>query len=326
VINVPTRGIGDKTLGSLQMAARQTGTSPGEILLDLSVRGPDSAHSKTFTGRTAALLADFGALLSGWREAADSMALPALFDRILEDVRYQNYIEDESEEGQERWENVQELRRLAYEYQEKGLTSFLENLALVSDQDTLPERSEAPTLLTLHAAKGLEFSTVFIIGLDENLLPHSRARDDPEELAEERRLFYVGLTRAKNSVYLVRAERRSTFGSFEDSDPSRFIAEIPEGLMRRSAPNFTERREPLRRWDQPARWEGTTLAPKAPPPVRVRTLDQRYKPAMRVRHASWGEGIVINSAIRSGEEEVDIYFETVGFKRVLAAMAKLEVI
>ena len=126
------------------------------------------------------------------------MPLPALFDRILSDIGYQEYIDDDSEEGQDRWDNVQELRRLAYEYQDRGLTAFLENLALVSDQDTLPEHSDSPTLLTLHAAKGLEFSQVFIIGLDEGLLPHSRSLDDPEEMAEERRLFYVGLTRAKN--------------------------------------------------------------------------------------------------------------------------------
>ena len=102
-----------------------------------------------------------------------------------------------------------ELRRLAFEFQELGLVPFLENLALVGDQDTIPEQTDAPTLLTLHAAKGLEFNTVFITGLDEGFLPHSRSRDDPEEMAEERRLFYVGLTRAKDRLYLVRAEQRS---------------------------------------------------------------------------------------------------------------------
>ena len=104
-----------------------------------------------------------------------------------------------------------ELRQLAFEYEERGLNDFLENVALVSDQDTLPDAPEAPTLLTLHAAKGLEFSTVYIIGLDEGLLPHSRSFEDPEEMAEERRLFYVGITRAKNFLILVRAGQRSSW-------------------------------------------------------------------------------------------------------------------
>ena len=110
---------------------------------------------------------------------------------------------------------------------ERGLTAFLENLALVSDQDTLPEQASAPTLLTLHAAKGLEFGQVFIIGLDEGMLPHSRSLDDPEEMAEERRLFYVGITRARNKLYLVRADQRTTYGSFESSMPSRFLTRYP---------------------------------------------------------------------------------------------------
>jgi len=131
---------------------------------------------------------------------------------------------------------------LAFDYQEKGLTAFLESLALVSDQDTLREatgeesaRSEpgAVTLLTLHAAKGLEFKQVFIIGLDEGLLPHSRSRDDPEEMAEERRLFYVGITRTKDQLYLLRAERRNSFGNWEYSEPSRFLESINPRLIER---------------------------------------------------------------------------------------------
>jgi DNA helicase II / ATP-dependent DNA helicase PcrA len=301
--------------------------SAGEVLLDLAASGPDSAHAPAFTNRSAVVLADFGNLLASWRSAGTSVSLPALFDRILADTVYREYIDDGSEEGQDRWENVEELRNLAYEYQERGLGVFLENLALVSDQDTLPDRPDAPTLLTLHAAKGLEFSIVFIIGLDEGLLPHSRSRDDPEEMAEERRLLYVGLTRARNQVYLARAERRSTFGSFENSEPSRFLTDIPEKLLRRSGAYYRPDRQTASRWELPARWESTRLAPAVPPlPRPAPEAASRYRPAMRVRHIVWGEGMVIASAIRDGEEEVDIMFESVGFKRVLASLAKLEII
>jgi DNA helicase-2/ATP-dependent DNA helicase PcrA len=327
VINIPPRGIGGKTLDNLLATARLANTSAGEVLIDLASKGPDSAFAKSFSGRAATLLADFGGRLAAWQEAGASLALPALFDRIAGDIGYREYIEDESEEGQDRWGNVEELRRLAYEYQEKGLTPFLENLALVSDQDTIPERSDSPTLLTLHAAKGLEFSTVIIIGMDEGLLPHSRSRDDPEEMAEERRLFYVGLTRAKNNLYLVRAERRSTFGSFEASESSRFLDDIPSALIRHVGSNYKERRAASSSWEQPTRWEGTRLAPSgAPQGSSNPKVERRFKPAMHVRHPVWGEGIVLDSAIRDGEEEVDVHFATVGFKRLLASLAKLELV
>ena len=174
---------------------------------------------------------------------------------------YKQYIDDESEEGQDRWGNVQELRRLAVEYEERGLADFLETVALVSDQDTLPEALNAPTLLTLHAAKGLEFPQVFITGLDDGLLPHSRSRDDPEEMAEERRLFYVGLTRAKDRLYLVRAERRGSFGGYEESVPSQFLDDLPEKLL-----SATRRRDRL---PGPARSAGRLAGPGRPQPERL---------------------------------------------------------
>ena len=165
--------------------------------------GENKSQPGPLAGRSEQVLAPFGRMLSRWTaDLEDNQPLPVLFDRILADTAYQDYIDDGSEEGAERWENIQELRRLAYEYTDRGLTAFLENLALVSDQDTIPEEAaaNAPTLLTLHAAKGLEFPQVFIVGLDDGLLPHSRSKDDPEEMAEERRLLYVGITRAKDRV------------------------------------------------------------------------------------------------------------------------------
>ncbi len=240
IINVPPRGIGDKTMVALRLAARQTRQSAGQVLLEHAVQGSDSTQWQAFSGRGAAVLADFGSQLTEWQTIKDTLTLPALFDRIMDDIGYQQYISDQSEESRplrasdgaaDRWGNVQELRRIAVEYDERGLVDFLENLALVSDQDTLPETTSAPTLLTLHAAKGLEFSQVMITGLDEGLLPHSRARDDAEEMAEERRLFYVGLTRAKDCLYLIRAERRGARGVYENTEPSSFLDDLPDDLL-----------------------------------------------------------------------------------------------
>ena len=165
VIGVPPRGIGEKTIVALQVAAFQAGISAGEVLLDLGKNGQDSPYWQQI-GRSAALLADFGSLLNEWQAIKTQVSLVTLFDRIISDMGYEPYIKDQSDEGNDRWDNVQELRRLAYDFQEKGLTEFLQNLALVSDQDTIPSAAEqeqpervqgAVTLLTLHAAKGLEF-------------------------------------------------------------------------------------------------------------------------------------------------------------------------
>ena len=240
-------------------------------------------------GRSATLLADFGALLREWTEMRSQISLISLFDRIIADVGYEPYINDQSEEGNDRWENVQELRRLAYDFQEKGLTEFLQNLALVSDQDTIPAASDqepaehtqgAVTLLTLHAAKGLEFNQVFIMGLDEGLLPHSRSRDDPEEMAEERRLFYVGMTRARNQLYLLRSERRSSFGTWEYSEPSRFLEDISDDLMLVQGKRSSSRRDA--RLDD-MRWSTTGVNS-----TRRKHLCDRHRPArikVQTRHA-----------------------------------------
>ena len=330
VINVPARGVGDKTILTLKQAAQAAGKAPGEMLMDLGRPGSSKQQPGALSGRSEQVLASFGMMLTRWTAAAeDNIPLPELFDRIVADTGYQDYIVDGSEEGNERWENVQELRRLAYEYTGLGLTAFLENLALVSDQDTLPDEAlaNAPTLLTLHAAKGLEFPQVFIIGLDDGLLPHSRSKEDPEEMAEERRLLYVGITRAKDRVYLVRANRRSTFGGYDDQYPSPFLDDIPEDLIKRQG----QRRS---NWDsgyvqsyRPKTWNiGTTGIHSAPPTTSAPIIEQRFHPSDHVRHPIFGDGIVMDSRIQDSDEAVDVFFESVGFKRLAASLAKLEIL
>ena len=331
-INLPPRGIGDKTIQSLQAAAQRAQTSAGAALLELAAKGERSAAFTALGGRGAAMLLDFARLLAGWMEAARQEPLPSLFDRIVTETRYEAYLRDGTEEGEDRWNNVQELRKLAYEYQDRGLGPFLENLALVSDQDTLPEDVTAPTLLTLHAAKGLEFDNVFIIGLDEGLLPHSRSLDDPEEMAEERRLFYVGMTRARNRLYLVRSRQRSSYGSTEFSEPSRFLQDIPSALLEeRGAQRRGRSMRPSEVQASWARWETPVPAPRSPqvippPPPAPKVVQQQYRPGMRVRHPIWGEGLVVDSRVLDGEENVDVAFESVGFKRLLASLARLETV
>jgi len=314
VINLPPRGIGDKTVLALHTAGRGANTSPSAVLMDL-VRGDASPFWPQFTGRAALPLADFGALLSNWRAEAARATVTELFDRITRDINYKEYIDDGSEEGAERWENVQELRRLTVEYEDRTLTDFLETVALISDQDTLSEGKNAPTLLTLHAAKGLEFGAVFIVGLDDGILPHSRSFDDPEAMEEERRLFYVGITRAKDRLHLLRALRRGGRGYAEETIPSRYLDDIPPELLAGKA-----------RAGQSRSARAQTPAWLLPDSKTAAVVETRFRAGMKVRHSAWGDGIVLNSKIQGDDETVDVVFESVGIKRLAASLANLKVV
>jgi DNA helicase II / ATP-dependent DNA helicase PcrA len=314
VINIPPRGIGDKTILTLHTVARQAGISPGELLLDLS-RGDSSIYWSQFTGRAALPLSDFGGMLTKWRALASTRNVPELFDQIIEDTGLKEDLDDGTEEGKDRWDNVSELRRVAEEYAQRELAEFLENVALVSDQDTLKE-GNVPTLLTLHAAKGLEFGAVFIVGLDDGILPHSRSFDEPEEMEEERRLFYVGITRAKDRLYLVRCQRRGGRGYAEETVASRFLEDIPAQLISgqgRTGTSRTNRRQQAQTWSLPT--------PNRPAPI----IEARFRAGIRVKHSLWGEGIVLDSRVQDGDEIVDVVFESVGIKRLSASLANLTI-
>ena len=314
VINVPPRGIGDKTLLTLQTVARQNDISPGMVLLDLA-RGSDSPYWPAFTGRATISLADFGGMLANWRAHAPSLTTAELFDRIVGDLNYKQYIDDESEEGVERWENVQELKRLALEYSTRPLDEFLENVALVSDQDTLTD-GNVPTLLTLHAAKGLEFGAVFIVGLDDGILPHSRSFDEPDQMEEERRLFYVGITRAKDKLYLIRAIQRGGRGMAEETYPSRFLDDLPTDLMVGKTRTGRSMRgaPPETKWSLHTRTQSASV------------MESKFQAGTRIHHQIWGEGIVLDSKIQDDDEIVDVVFESVGIKRLSASLANLKII
>jgi DNA helicase-2/ATP-dependent DNA helicase PcrA len=166
---------------------------------------------------------------------------------------------------------------------------------------------------------------VVIVGLDEGILPHSRSRDDPEEMAEERRLFYVGLTRAKDQLYLVRAERRSTFGDYEYGEASRFLDDLDEKLVFSQGQRSHSRRDTYQSdfsWNRPS--SGSNRRAAAAP---AQPAETKYKPGMRVRNANWGEGIVLESKADSDDGEiVVVQFSSVGLKRLIASMAGLEIV
>ncbi len=311
VINTPTRGIGDKTYADLHTHTTRVHLPAGELLLDLG-KGKNSQHLEALNSRAGSVLSRFGEMLAAWVDLRQNVNPLTLMDRILEDVRYRIYIDDGTDEGRDRWENVMELRRLAGEYRDRTLTEFLENIALVSDQDTIDPEANAATLLTLHAAKGLEFPVVFIVGLNEGTLPHFRSFEEAEEMQEECRLLYVGVTRAMDRLYLLHTLNRYSYGYSEPAAPSRFLDGIPQSLLDDDRPAV-----PSRQAYQATEWDSNAN----PPPFR----EQTYQPGMKVGHDLWGEGLVLKSVLEEDDEIVDIFFESVGLKRVAASIAKLEV-
>jgi len=354
ILNVPPRGIGDRTVGTLVGWAQAKGLP---VYAALQLLG--ETEEDPFGTRARRLLVDFTAMIEELSQARRELDLVQVLDLLLERTGYARYLQDGTEEGQARWENIMELRTVARQYAdlppELALTSFLEEVALVSDVDTLDDQVDAPTLLTLHAAKGLEFRVVFIAGVEEGLFPHSRSMDDPEQMEEERRLCYVGVTRAKERLYLLRTFRRTLYGESQVSEPSRFLLELPPELVeghpragRRRPERPPESRSP---WGvRPAvpaeraagaRGQSTAFSPgrrELPerrldrprhldaerPPDRRPAAEQRFHTGDQVRHETFGLGIVVESKVVGGDEQVSVAFAGAGVKRLLASMAPME--
>jgi DNA helicase-2/ATP-dependent DNA helicase PcrA len=347
VINEPPRRIGKASETALVQWAMQLGLSQTETLRVLSgERGelarkclaPQAMDEAPFASAAKSALLGFWRLLAGWIGAKHDLTVGQLLDRILEESGYSRYLRDGTEEGEGRWENLQELRTVAASYADlpagEGLAAFLEEVALVSDSDELPEEQSAPTLMTLHTAKGLEFPVVFMAGLEEGVFPHSRSKDDPDRMAEERRLAYVGITRAKQRLYLVHAFRRTLYGSTETYPPSQYLQDIPRHLvngqgmrMRQEQARSTVRQQADARatnWSPSSRErvQPASAAPSQPAAPR----QAQFKAGQRVNHGIFGEGVVIKTELADDDEYVSVAFPGKGIKKLMASMAKLQIV
>jgi DNA helicase-2/ATP-dependent DNA helicase PcrA len=240
----------------------------------------------------------------------------------------QHYL-DGTPQGEARIENINELRGLAESFDDRepaqGLEDFLAEVALVSDVDAYDENGEGVTLITLHMVKGLEFPVVFMVGMEEGLLPHQRALEEHDEnpsvvsatteMAEERRLCYVGMTRAKDRLYLSCAFRRHLYGRSQPAFPSRFLTDIPQSML--AAPRGSAPVAPPRQGYRERYQERQVQAAPAPPPV------QRFASGDRVSHPAFGSGTVVKSTLTRTDEELVIKFDKVGLKILSGMLAPL---
>ena len=326
VVNVPPRGIGDKTLGEIDALARGRGVSAWEatgLLID----------EATLPARATQALRQFRETIETLRlemEAPPGAAprgLRGLVERVLELSGYGAALaREDSQESQDRLENLAELIGAIadYEAREPGasLPGFLDRAALLSETDRM--KDDVPVLLlTLHAAKGLEFDAVFLVGLEEGLLPHSRSLTSPEGLEEERRLCYVGMTRAKGVLHLSWARSRQVFGQRRLTEKSRFVDEVPAELIERSGGLF----QPIPRAERPA-WARERPAPAAggDAPPAAAADDAAIRPGIKVRHPLFGVGTVLRREGDGADFKVTVSFPGVGAKKLVARYAGLEVV
>jgi DNA helicase-2/ATP-dependent DNA helicase PcrA len=315
VLNVPPRGIGERTLGEVEACAAARGVS---LLLALGAVVDDAL----LPARATQPLARFRELLLNLQREAEQLSLRRLLERTLELTGYSALLaQEDSQESQDRLANLAELIAAAAEFEarEEGadLAGFLDRVSLLSDADQV--RDDVPVLLmTLHAAKGLEFDSVFLVGLEEGLVPHSRSLERADALEEERRLCYVGMTRAISRLALSWAQSRQVFGQRRLSEPSRFLAEIPRERVRLSgAP-----RAPA----VPPRWRTGPVTPRgvSPEPAAPAGTLPELGPGARVRHPLFGVGTVLRREGTGEDLKLTVSFAGIGAKRLVARYAGLE--
>lgn len=305
IVNVPARGIGAKSLESFY-AWRRVANLGLQAAME-SVQGHPSLTPRAKKG-----LLELADIMRTARESMQELMLPIMVESLIKRIGYYQYLDDKTAQGETRQENVREFVGVTKAYQELGLDGFLEEVALVSDVDTADYSSDAVTLMTLHAAKGLEFPVVFMTGLEETVFPHSRALYDQSEMEEERRLCYVGMTRAKEELYVCYATSRMLYGGMQHNPPSRFLREI-DGQFQVDSVSLGG-----------SAWQNSYDQYADEQPAAVVSDEPRYIPELSegdtVSHGVFGQGTVVEI----NGDDVVVYFKTKGAKRLNLAFAPLQ--
>lgn len=311
IINEPRRGVGDVSLGKWLSFARENNLNYVEAGLKID------EGSKLNASKIDAIK-KFCNFIQRGKEKIAKTKVTDLIEFVFIESGYEKFLLDGTDEGQTRYENVRELLTVSKKYDEyegdEGLSLFLEEVALIADTDNIDQASEAVHLMTLHSAKGLEFKVVFIVGLEEGILPHSRSLIDQNEMEEERRLMYVGITRAKEKVYLVYTRERNIYGSTQINSPSRFLDDIPTHLLEEDGePQTLKSKSQINSKSQISNVENISATNHKPSTAN-------YKDGDRVKHDMFGDGLIIASQ----GDILTIAFSRVGLKKLSASIAPLK--
>jgi DNA helicase-2/ATP-dependent DNA helicase PcrA len=316
VINTPRRGVGKATIDALVNAAQQLSLPLWEIL-------SDETSVNTLAGRSAKGVNAFAQLILHWQEQVDTVPPSEIVQGVMEDSGYIRELQNQgTDESLERLQNLQELYNAVLQFEEENedvtLGAFLASTALTSDLDNLEEGQTAVSLLTLHASKGLEFPVVFLVGLEQGLFPNFRCLDDPNALEEERRLCYVGITRAQERLYLSHARERRLYGSREPAASSQFLKELPEELLnsgqstRRSSNQAVGAQQRLSRSDSQDTSRGVSIS------------QQNWQVGDRILHKSFGIGEITHIFGSGNKISLAIKFANLGQKIIDPKIAQLE--
>lgn len=316
IINEPKRGIGNTTLDAVEHIANDLHLSPLAVLR--------TASDYPVLARKAAVLRTVGEMFDTLIELADTLTPDALYDKVRELTGYDAMLSALGEEGQTRLENVEELKSSILQYMETAeeptLSGFLEEISLYTDQDRTDESNDAVTLMTIHAAKGLEYDTVFLVGMDDGVFPNTRWVLSPQELEEERRLAYVAITRAKRRLYLLNATRRMLHGMTTNGFPSRFIKEISPECIEKHSNEVTETTKgaPFTKTGSISLQQQIMQQKSAAPKL------EHFAVGEQVRHSVFGVGTVLSVLPTAGDAMLEIAFEKVGTKKVMAKYARIK--
>lgn len=331
IVNVPKRGIGDSSLDKVKDFAISSDVSLYSAMLDIE-------EVSSLTKRASNSIEKFISMMNTFIMSRDTIKVSDLIQEIIDKTGYIEELKKEQDKDKvDRVQNIQEFYSAAIEFEageeeDKSLSSFLEKIALVSDQDGISDDARV-TLMTLHTAKGLEFPTVFIAGFEEGVFPHFRAQEDEGEMEEERRLCYVGITRAKKELYLTCASQRLMFGRTTFNPPSSFVEEIPEDIVENISPKPKESFSRVYSHEvQPKiKAANRNIASKVEIPVmenkKMNTLgNSDIKAGVKIKHKVFGKGLVIATKPSGNDVQVTIHFDTAGLKNLILGSAPIEIL